>query len=167
LIPEIIGAVFFILLSLIALALSFFGISGTWVVAAAAMLYNTITWSWAISPIWLMILLIMCIAGELLELTLGAVTARRYGASRTAITASIIGGIIGAAIGIPGTLFGSILGMLIGSFLGAVTAELMLKKNILTALRTGTAAFIGGLGGKLGKFLITIAMIVIVAVIVF
>lgn len=166
-IPEIIGGTLFVLLSLCALILSFFGISGTWIVAVAAMLYNVITWSWAIPPIWLMILIILCIVGELLELTLGAVMARRYKASKTAMISSMAGGIIGAVIGIPGMLFGSIIGMLIGSFFGAVIAELVLEKDITSALRIGTAAFIGGIGGKLGKLLITVAMIVIVAVIVF
>lgn len=164
-IQEIIGGILFALLSLCALILSFFGISGTWIVAVGAMLYNVITWSWAISPIWLMILIILCIAGELLELTLGAVTARKYGASKTAMIASMAGGIIGAIVGIPGMLFGSILGMLIGSFLGAVIAELLLEKDLSSALKIGTAAFIGGIGGKIGKFLVTVAMIVIVAVI--
>lgn len=164
-IQAIIGATLFVLLSLCALMLSFLGISGTWIVAVAAMLYNVITWSWTISPIWLMILLIMCIVGELLELTLGAMTARRYNASKTAMISSMAGGIIGAIIGIPGLLFGSILGMLVGSFLGAVIAELILEKDFASALKVGTAAFIGGIGGKLGKLLITVAMIVIVAVI--
>ncbi len=164
-IPEIIGATLFVLLSLCGLILSFFGISGTWIVAVAAMLYNVINWSWAISPIWIMILVILCIAGELLELTLGAVMARRYKASKTAMIASMAGGIIGAVIGIPGLLFGSIIGMLVGSFFGAVIAELILEKDVSSALTIGTAAFIGGLGGKLGKLLITVAMIVIVGII--
>lgn len=165
-IQEIIGATLFVLLSLCGLILSFFGISGTWIVAVAAMLYNVINWNWTIPPIWLMILIILCIVGELLELILGAITARRYKASKTAMISSMAGGIIGAVVGIPGLLFGSILGMLIGSFLGAVIAELMLEKDVSTALRIGTAAFIGGIGGKLGKLLITVAMIVIVGVMI-
>ena len=166
-IQEIIGGTLFVLLSLCGLILSFFGISGTWIVAVAAMLYNVINWNWTIPPIWLMILIILCIVGELLELTLGAVMARRYKASKTAMISSMAGGIIGAVVGIPGLLFGSIIGMLVGSFFGAVIAELILEKDVSSALKIGTAAFLGGLGGKLGKLLITVAMIAIVIIIIF
>lgn len=164
---EIIGAIVVILLSLTGIIVSLFGISGTWLVFLSAIIYDLIVWEWAITIHWLILLLALATAGEIIEFSLGGITARKYGASKAGVIAAIAGGIIGAIIGIPGMLFGSILGLLIGSFIGAFAVEMLVKKDINKALTAAIGAFIGGLGGKLAKLMILLIMIIIVLVLVF
>ncbi|MBN1645312.1 DUF456 domain-containing protein [Candidatus Woesearchaeota archaeon] len=164
---EIIALIAFIFLALSGIIISMLGISGTWLVLLGGILYNLITWSWTITIHWLVLLLVLATSAEILEFSIIGIAAKKYKASKTAVIAAIIGGILGAVIGIPIVLFGSLLGLLLGAFLGAFIAEILIKKDFNKAITAATGAVIGGLGGKFVKFLITIAMVIIVFVIIF
>jgi len=164
---EIIAAILFIILALIGLLITFFGISGTWIVLIGAITYNLITWSWAVTIYGIVLLLVLATAGEIIEFSLGGMAVRKYGGTRTASIAAIICGITGAIIGIPGMLLGSVFGLLIGAFAGAFIIEILIKKDLNKALTAACGALIGGIGGKIIKLLILIIMIIIVLMIIF
>ncbi|MBW2969129.1 DUF456 domain-containing protein [Candidatus Woesearchaeota archaeon] len=164
---ETIGLILLILLCFLGILISFFGISGTWLVLLGAVVYNLMHWSWVITIHWLVLLLVLATTVEILEFSLAGITAKHYGASKIGIIGAIIGAVLGALIGIPGLLFGSVLGLLLGAFLGAVLFEFIFKKDISKALKAGIGAFTGAVGGIVLKVIITIIMIIIVLVLVF
>jgi uncharacterized protein len=101
--------------------------------------------------------------GEAIEAFLGAVMARRFGASRYGMAGSLAGGIIGAMIGtaiLP--LIGSLIGSFLGSALGAITGELARGTSRARGLRAGWGAFLGKALAVAVKLSIGAAIIVFV-----
>lgn len=88
---------------------------------------------------------------QVMDYLVGAMGAKRYGASRAGIWGAVIGGIVG--------LFLGIVGLIIGPFIGAVGAEMLFGRNLGEALRSGWGTFVGLLAGSLFKFLVCIVMV--------
>ncbi|SFS60431.1 DUF456 domain-containing protein [Marininema halotolerans] len=82
----------------------------------------------------------------------GGIAARKYGGSRAATWAAIVGAIVGLVIG-P-------IGMIIGPFVAVVLVELLQKKSIEEALKIGYGTLIGFLGGVLFKGVLMTGLII-------
>ncbi len=88
---------------------------------------------------------------EVIEFSLGARFARKYGGGRRAAWGAILGGIIGAIIGVPVLIIGSLLGAFLGSFVGAALAEYTSRRELPGSLRVGWGAFLGRLAATAVK----------------
>jgi uncharacterized protein YqgC (DUF456 family) len=82
--------------------------------------------------------------------------AKRFGASKRAITGALIGTLVGLFLGLPGVLF--------GPFIGAVIGELSARRKLEDAARAGFGATIGLVLGVGLKVALALSMIGIFAV---
>ncbi|MEX2180055.1 MAG: DUF456 domain-containing protein [Gemmatimonadaceae bacterium] len=135
-----------ILILAIILLLSVFiiplGLPGTWVMIAAGVGYSLLLPD-SIGMVALVGTLLIAVVAEVLEFTLSASYARKYGGSKRAGWGAIIGGIVGAIVGVPIPLVGPIVGAFVGSFLGAMAAEFSRGTGPAAATRVATGALIG------------------------
>ena len=90
------------------------------------------------------------------DLIANATGAKRVGASRLALTGSLIGGVAGIRFGLPGVVA--------GPFLGAVAGELIARGGLLAAARVGFGTWIGLAFGTLIKFALAVSMLGVFAV---
>jgi len=151
---HIVGLVLLVLTCLLAVAMTAVRLPGTWIMIAAAVLYDwSQDWQRLGGPI-LGILVGAAVLGEALEMLTSAMLARRAGASRRAQWGSIIGGILGMiflSFLIPIPVVGSVIGALVGCFSGAAIAELSLRRNLGQGARVGTWSAIGFALGTAAK----------------
>jgi uncharacterized protein YqgC (DUF456 family) len=132
-----------ILVALLALGLLLipFGLPGTWIMAGSALGYSLLV-PGSIGTFTVVVVAIMALVGELIEFSLTARYARKYGGSRRASWGAIIGGMVGAFMGVPVPVVGSIVGAFAGAFVGAFVAELT-RSSIGSATKVATGALIG------------------------
>lgn len=83
--------------------------------------------------------------------------AKRYGASKRAITGAVIGAAVGIFFGLPGVL--------LGPFFGAVAGELLTQFHLGRAGRAGIGATLGLVIGVAAKLAIALTMLGIYAVV--
>ncbi len=159
---EIIALVAVIVVCLVGLLLVPIGLPGTFMIFVAALIYNLMTWSMALSFKTLAIVLGIAVFGEILEYYIGIKSAKRHGASKAGIVGAIIGGIIGVIVGVPVFLIGSLLGLFIGAFLGAFIVEFFIEEDVVKAFNAGIGAFKGRFGAIMVKFLLGIVMIIVI-----
>jgi uncharacterized protein YqgC (DUF456 family) len=129
-----------IILSLILIVL---GLPGLWIMVASAVVYNMIVPGDPIGWVSLVAVAVLALVAELLEFTLTAQYARKYGGSRRAGWGAILGGIIGAMVGFPVPIIGPIIGAFVGSFAGALIAEITGGSSAGDATRVAKGALIG------------------------
>ena len=129
-----------IILSLILIVL---GLPGLWIMVASAVVYNMIVPGDPIGWVSLIAVAVLALVAELLEFTLTAQYARKYGGSRRAGWGAILGGIIGAMVGFPVPIIGPIIGAFVGSFAGALIAEITGGSSAGDATRVAKGALIG------------------------
>jgi uncharacterized protein YqgC (DUF456 family) len=143
-----------ILLSLAAVALNIISIPGNWVMLLCAVLVSWYSKWEAPSLVFLSIMLLVLLAGEVIE-TLGSlVGAKKFGASSMAAWGAIGGGLVGGLLGflIPIPLIGSIIGAILGAFLVAWCIELLKQKPFKDATWAAVGAALGramGMGAKI------------------
>jgi uncharacterized protein YqgC (DUF456 family) len=119
------------------------GLPGTFIMVAVAIAVNYfvaagIGW-WAIG-----LSLALAVIAEVLEWTLSARFALKYGGSKRAGWGALLGGFVGAFAGVPVPVIGSMIGAFAGAFLGALVAEYTQpNSNASTATRVATGALIG------------------------
>jgi uncharacterized protein YqgC (DUF456 family) len=136
-----------ILLSLAAVALNVISLPGNWLMLLCALL---ISWysGWNAPTLGILaFMLLVLLAGELIETMGSLVGAKKFGASTLAAWAAIAGGLVGGILGtflIPIPLFGSVIGAITGAFLAAWSIELIKQKPF-------KAATWGALGAALGR----------------
>jgi uncharacterized protein YqgC (DUF456 family) len=94
---------------------------------------------------------IMAALSYVLEFAASALGARRFGATRRAITGAAIGTVVGMFFGLPG--------ILLGPFLGAVVGELTAQRDLRAAAGSGVGAFLGLLLAIAGKLALGFAML--------
>lgn len=179
--PEIdIGYIFWVIMLLagatIAWATNFVSLPGNWIIVGLAALFaaGMDTGDTPGSINWNAVLLLGLIAlgGEVLEFIAGAMGASKSGGSRRAVTLAIVGTIIGsfagAVMGVPipiiGPLIGALAGAAAGAFLGAYLGEMWKTGRIDKSVAVGQGAAIGRTLGTMGKILIGLVMIVVLAV---
>jgi len=93
---------------------------------------------------------------QVIEFFLGAVGARRYGASKRGIIGGMIGALGGIFLGLPGIIF--------GPFIGAVLGELSAQRDLHAAGRAGLGTTIGLVIGSAAKLAIAFSMVCIFVV---
>jgi hypothetical protein len=104
----------------------------------------------------LAVLLALAILMQVIEFFLGAVGARRYGASKRGIIGGMIGALGGIFLGLPGIIF--------GPFIGAVLGELSAQRDLHAAGRAGLGTTIGLVIGSAAKLAIAFSMVCIFVV---
>ena len=144
-----------------------------WLNAAAVVCYVwlfpvgqrlSISW-WVVSAV-----LLLAVAGEVLELVAGAAGARRVGGSRRsavlALAGSLAGSLVGAVIGLPIPIIGSlaaiVLGAALGALGGAMLGESWKGRDVDHGWQVGQAAFWGRLLGTAGKLAVGAAIVAVV-----
>jgi uncharacterized protein YqgC (DUF456 family) len=85
------------------------------------------------------------------DLAAGALGARRFGASRSAVVGAALGTFAGLFLGLPGVL--------LGPFAGAVAGELLAHRDLGQAGRAGFGAWLGLLLGVAAKLALCFAML--------
>jgi hypothetical protein len=164
----ILWAILLIAVSFICLLTVLLTLPGTWLMLAATALVAWLRWDQGmISPWTLAVLLVLAIAGELLEMVASSAGAMRAGASRWGSLGALVGGIVGAVAGtflIPVPLFGSLIGACAGAAGGAVLLELSRGRPADQSARAGVGAGLGRLAAVAIKFGIGLVMWVIIAV---
>jgi hypothetical protein len=154
--------VLYILVSLAGLVSLIFGLPGTFIILGASVLYG---WYGGFSEITvrvIIILVVLALAGELIEFLLGILGSKKYESSNRAIVGSIIFGIIGAVMGAPFFFgIGAVIGAFAGAFAGAILMELSQGKKMDEAIKSGWGAFLGRVAGTISKGAVGIAMIAI------
>ncbi len=152
----------YILVSLAGLVSLIFGLPGTFIILGASVLYG---WYGGFSDITvrvIIILVVLALAGELIEFLLGILGSKKYESSNRAIVGSIIFGIIGAVMGAPFFFgIGAVIGAFAGAFAGAILMELSQGKKMDEAIKSGWGAFLGRVAGTISKGAVGIAMIAI------
>jgi len=167
---NIIWSIALIVTSFIFLVTVLLTLPGTWMMLAAAGVVAWLSWG-LISPWTLAVLLVLAIAGEVLETFSSSAGARCTGASRWGGRGALLGSVIGALAGtfvIPVPLFGSLIGACLGAAGGAILAELAVGRSAGQSARVGAGAGLGRLAAVAVKFAVAAAMwlIIVVAAIV-
>jgi uncharacterized protein len=173
----VVFALLLIVVLLVCLALTVFGLPGNWLIVAVTAAYASLTPAQSSVAIgWrpIAVLFVLAIAGEIFELLAATVGTAKAGGSRRGAALALAGSFIGAVVGlfvgipIPLPLIGPILAALlfagIGALVGAMIGELWAGKNWNASWRVGRAAFGGRLAGTLGKMLLGGVMLVVVIV---
>jgi uncharacterized protein YqgC (DUF456 family) len=128
---------------LLALVMIPFGMPGTLVMFGAALCYKLLVPQGGIGwPTVVAAGLLMSVA-EILEWSLAARFARRYGGSKRAGWGAAIGGMVGAFMGVPLPVVGPIVGAFVGAFAGALLFELGAGTGGGAATRVAWGALLG------------------------
>jgi uncharacterized protein YqgC (DUF456 family) len=127
------------------------GLPGIWVMLASAVGYNALVAGKIAGPIgWVTLIgtLLLAVVAEVVDFTLAARFARRFGGSRRAGWGAILGGFLGAFAGIPIPIVGSVIGAFLGAFVGAFVAEWTNRESTAaTSTRVAWGALIGRAAG--------------------
>lgn len=133
------------------LLLNIFGLPANWIILGLVALWKYLHPDTAHMGILFFSMLIgLAIAGELLELGLQIIKAKRYGSSSSGTFAGMIGAVVGAILLAP--LFfglGALIGALIGAWLGCFVVEILKG-------RPGKEAIDAAFGAMVGRFLGTV-----------
>jgi uncharacterized protein len=119
------------------------GLPGTWLMVGAALVYQLAVQGGGIGIATVAGTAVLALIGELLEFSLAARYTKKYGGSRRAGWAAILGGLVGAFVGVPVPIVGPVLGAFLGAFLGALVGELSTGADHRTAGRVATGALLG------------------------
>ncbi len=169
-----VGAALLVLGALLGLLLTVFQMPGNWLIVLLSVLA-----AWLMPDEqrfdvrWLTVGIVLGLAviGEVLELATGVAFAKKQGASRRAVWLALFGGIAGALFGagggsivpVLGTLIGILSGGAGGAFLGAYLGETWKGRSEQQAVAVGTAVAIGRTLGVLGKMVVGVVMVLLVA----
>ena len=140
---DALALILLISLGVIGLCLIPLGLPGLWVMVVGIIAYGWLTSFRTVSALTIGIVLVIAVAGEIIESWLGFRFAKRYGGSSRSGWGALIGGLIGAVIGVPIAIIGSVIGAFIGSFIGAALFEFSASRQAGVATRAGWGAVVG------------------------
>ena len=165
---EVVGMIFFWLFLLIGIAIIPFGLAGTFIIVADALVYGLATGFDRITLPFVGLLLAIALGVEFIEELLSAYMAKKFGGSKRAMVGAIAGGIMGAVIGTPITpVLGTLFGGFFGAFFGAMFLEWFHTSDFPSACKAGLGAFFGAVGGKVTKILVAVIMVIMIGFRVF
>jgi uncharacterized protein len=147
-----------VLAQLAGLLLIPFGLPGTWLQVLALAAFAALTDFSPVGAASIAVVVLLALAGEVVEFVLGGRYARKYGGSKRAAWGAILGGLVGAVVGVPVFIVGSVIGAFIGAFAGAALLELTRSPDARAALRVGWGAFVGRLVATAAKSAIGVAI---------
>ncbi|HEX4415070.1 MAG TPA: DUF456 family protein [Lacipirellulaceae bacterium] len=147
---------------------------GNWIITGLAALFawlipvaagGGITWTVVA------VLVGLAVLGEILEFGAGAAGAAKQGASKRSVALAMlgaaIGSMVGLGIGLPipilGSLVMAVLGGAGGAFAGAYLGESWKGRPVEDRMAAGRGAFAGRIWGTVGKLVVGMIMLVIVA----
>ena len=96
------------------------------------------------------VLVLLAILMHVVDFLLGAIGARRFGATKQGMLGGVIGSVIGIFFGLPG--------IILGPFIGAVTGELVAERGLHAAGKSGMGAMLGFVVGSAVKLAIAFTM---------
>jgi hypothetical protein len=134
------------------------GLPGTWTMVAAGLVYRLAIPAGGIRFATVAEVAALAVVAELLELSVTARYARRYGGSRRAAWGAVIGGFVGVIVGVPVPIIGPVIAGLLGTFLGALIGELESGAPHLTAARAAIGALLGRVAASTMKVAIGVAI---------
>ena len=161
---EVIALIILIIFSIAGFIGIFFTPVGTFIILAGSIIYAILTGFDIITVRCLIILLLLCICGEVLEYVVVIVGTKKFGGSNKATLGALIGGVTGAMLGATFLGIGAIPGTFIGIFLGIFLSEVITKKGIIKSLKAGTGGVIGRFGAIFAKVVIAIIMFIIIGI---
>ena len=165
---EVVGMIFFWIVLIVGVAIIPFGVAGTFIIVADALVYGLITKFDEITLPFIGLLLAIALGVELIEELLSAFMAKRFGGSKWAMIGAFVGGFVGAIIGTPITpVIGTLLGGFFGAFFGATLLEWLHTSDLEHSAKAGIGAFFGAVGGKVTKILVAIIMVIMIGFRVF
>jgi uncharacterized protein YqgC (DUF456 family) len=161
---EVVALIILIIFSLAGFIGVFFTPIGTFIILAGSIIYAILTGFDIIMVRHLIILLLLCLCGEVLEYVMVVIGTKKFGGSNKATLGALIGGILGATLGAPLLGIGIILGTFLGIFLGIFLSEVLAAKDLVKSLKAGAGGIIGRLGAIVAKAVIAIIMLIIIGV---
>jgi len=160
---EILVFVLLLIIFGLALVLELFGLYGNLIIMFASLVYAFFTNFQVLTMKVICLLFVLYLAGEALEFFLVMVGARRFGATRQAALAAVVGGIVGALLALFLGGIGAIPGALFGIFLGPFLVELKSGRDLVQSARAGSGSLLGRLGAIIAKVVICLVMISVAA----
>ena len=129
------------------------GFPGTFLVLGAAIIHRLCFGPSSVSNPALIILVLLTLVALAFDFAAGWFGANKFGATWRGATGAVLGGIIG--------LFFSLPGIIIGPFVGATLLELCGGREWKPAAKAGLGATVGLFVGIVGKFSISVIMILL------
>ncbi|MBT9146957.1 DUF456 domain-containing protein [candidate division NPL-UPA2 bacterium Unc8] len=161
---EVVALIILIIFSLAGFAGIFFTPIGTFIILAGSIIYAILTGFDIITVRHLIILLLLCLCGEVLEYVMVVISTKKFGGSNKAALGALIGGVIGAMLGTAFLGIGIILGTFLGIFLGIFLSEIITKRDLVKSLKAGAGGIIGRFGAIAAKVVVAIIMLIIIGV---
>jgi uncharacterized protein YqgC (DUF456 family) len=160
---HLVGILALALASLVGVLLAALQLPGTWLILAAAIVYD---WCYDWTKFGLAVLGILAglaVLGEIVEFAASYVFAGRAGGSRRAAWGGVIGGIVGMFVfSLPVPVLGSIAGGIIGCFVGAIAAEMTKHNDLGRGTRIGVGAALGHIAGTVAKLALAFVIAAVV-----
>jgi uncharacterized protein YqgC (DUF456 family) len=156
--------ILFALAMVVATVLVPLGIPGTFIMVALAIAADYFL---AAGIGWLAIgvALTLAVLAEVMEWTLSASFAKKYGGSSRAGWGALLGGFAGALVGVPVPVIGSVIGAFLGAFVGALVAEYSRSGvDSAAATRVATGALIGRAAATAIKLAIALSIGILLTV---
>lgn len=161
----VLGTIFYFLACIVGVLLLVIGLPGLWVIVGATLIYCLSTDQ--IPGIWVAAYTGLAIVAEIIEFSVGAYGAKRYGGSKWGMLGAVGGSILGAIL-LSGIipLVGTIIGAFLGAFLGALGLEYAVDRDFRRARESGKGAFYGKIAAVVVKGGLAVAMIISSAIII-
>jgi uncharacterized protein YqgC (DUF456 family) len=134
------------------------GMPGTWIIAVAAAVYRITIPDGGVGYFTVGAMFALAIVSAIIEMSLSAKYARKYGGSRRAGWGAVLGGIVGAFVGIPIPIVGSVIGAFVGAFLGAFVFEMTKGTAVTGSGKVATGALMGRIVGAVMNVAIGVVM---------
>jgi hypothetical protein len=157
----ILGWTLFAVALLLGIALNLIGLFGNWVILAAVVIAYVATGFEHFTLTGIAIMAGLAALGEVLEFVAAAFGASRFGGSKGASVAALVGCLLGAVAGSPLLpVIGTLIGACAGAFAGATLYEyIKMERPPKEAFVTGVGAALGKVGGILAKFMMGLAIL--------
>ena len=134
------------------------GLPGTWIIAGAALVYRIMIPDGGIGYFTVVAMFVLATVSAIIEMTLSASYAKKYGGSRRAGWGAILGGMVGAFMGIPIPIIGSVIGAFVGAFVGAFAFEMTKGTEVGGSTKVATGALLGRVVGAVMNVAIGVVM---------
>jgi uncharacterized protein len=147
------------------LGLNLVGLFGNWVILGA-LAAGWVATGFEHFSVWALVISgAFAVLGELLEFVAAGYGASKFGGSKGAMVASLVGCLVGAVAGTPWfPIVGTLAGACVGAFLAAALYEyLVMEKRPDLALWTGLGAALGKVAGMFAKVAAGFAMLCVAA----